>query len=1142
MKQLRRVALVQFYLHEAFDIEMDGSTAFLGPNGSGKSSTLDAIQIAMLGGNQQYARFNTQSVSSKQRRSLSGYCLGMLRNPEKDSQVIGRARDEARTYIILVFGDMDSGADVLSAGICIEADVESEQHEVKGLFVLPGQNLRANDCIVYDGNDRFPMPFAEFRDAAREQAKKIGRTAIFTDKSGEYVQELLYALNGQRMPDSRRFMSSFVKSMTLKNVDSIDDFVRNYVVEPNPVDIAAFRKQVEQFEALRDLIKRTKARISRLTGILSDFERARSAERRIASLEAIKAVFQVEWLGEQIDELDERIETLSNQRQVAQDKAQQAKKDRDTQQEKVNKLTVQLESDQAEQSRLRLEGEIRANQQLIEAYQHPELARANRLINALRDVLDDDAFKSTKGLVVSAIDSLVQARSEDGSGSVVVKALSELDTQIAPVRAIAKNQLSAVIKQGDALTEESEATRRRIAAAGRTGRLLNDGAALLLELLERAGMAVQPVSALARISRPEWAPALEAYLGGDRDAMVVIEGHSQEAVKILREARRRGQKVDGAAVIQPNHLRQVNTAPKGAEFAVGLLETSNDTARRFLWQKFGNIRLVDTEEELETHSRAITRDGMLSQGGLTKSIRVAPVSDLRVGKDIEDTSHLSRHLADIQGQLEVLTKRQTRLETLVRALSSQDSFDDEGIAEKLAEAEKTIAVAKQQLATLDISHLGEIRTLLKQSQASYQQLDEEYTKNDRLAVGLNQQIEDRVCDKTALLDQLPEYRETEQSALKNSLIVVEMMDSLKDEIERSESAYRARIAEVEKKLTNNQSRLKTAEERGSLDLVSYVQDERLDVQVSDMHWHDRFFWASEEKHKLADTQLQNYEAEAEQARLASEETLRSDIAMSLHDRFKEMDLERRERNKILDACPAFTGGERYRFTSSVVPHYESLVRYINQIAQDEQSLSLFDDNADDINETLRELVEAAAESGNASAVLDYRQFFTFDLDILVDGKRVDRMSNRQGAGSNGEHIAPMYVAAGAALAKAYRLHNRKGQQRGSGLICLDEAFHGMDTTNAVATARFLQSIGLQLIMAGPELERTKLAPITQTIYDLDREGLDLLMERTKFKAAANALMVSDMPGENPEVMENAYQQLGLAPHTAESVEQGVDNG
>ncbi len=266
--------------------------------------------------------------------------------------------------------------------------------------------------------------------------------------------------------------------------------------------------------------------------------------------------------------------------------------------------------------------------------------------------------------------------------------------------------------------------------------------------------------------------------------------------------------------------------------------------------------------------------------------------------------------------------------------------------------------------------------MVEHAQAEYQRLDNEYTENDRLAVGLDQQMRGRIREKTALEDQLPECREIERSALADPLIVVETMDTLKDEIERAESAYPARIAEVEKKLSNNQSRQRSAEERASLDLVSYVQDERLDVQVSDMHWHDRFSWAADEKHKLADTQLQNYEAEAEQARLASEETLRSDIAMSLHDRFKEMDLERRERNKILDACPAFTGGERYRFTSSVVPHYESLVRYINQIAQDEQSLSLFADNTDDINETLRELVEAAAESGNASAVLDYRQFFT----------------------------------------------------------------------------------------------------------------------------------------------------------------------
>lgn len=1128
MKQLKRISLVQFYLHEAFDIEVEGSTAFLGPNGSGKSSTLDAIQIAMLGGNQQYARFNTQSVSSKQRRTLTGYCLGMLRNPDKDSEVIGRARDEARTYIVLVFSD-GSGKGVLSAGICVEADIESDHHEVKGLFILPGQSLKASDCIVYDGDNRRPMPYSDFRENARERAKKVGRTAIFTDKSSEYVTELLYALNGERMPDARRFMSSFVKSMTLKNVDSIDQFVRDYVVEPNPVDIAVFRKQVEQFVALRELIRKTKARISRLTGVLSEFDKARSAERRIATLNAIRAVFDVEWLGEQIDNLDDKIDTLNDQRKKALELATQEKEKRDIKQKEVTDLNVRLESDQNEQMRLRLEEQIKSNQELIHAYQFPEISRANRLINALRDLIDDEDFLDVRSSMIAIVDELVTARSEEDAGAAVANTLRDNDTNLAPIRKAADSQRSLVVRKRNELTDERDATRRRIAAASQTGRLLNDGAARLLELLDRAGMKAQPISALASIVDPNWAPALESYLGGDRDALVVTEGNTRVAVKILREARRNGVQVSGAAVVQPYHLRNVDTTAKGADFAVGILETENDTARRFLWQKFGNMRLVDTEEELELYSRSITQDGMLSQGGLTKSIRIAPVSDLRVGKDFEDTSELSRHVANLQGQLETLSKRLERIEALANTLSAQDMDSDEEAADKLAKTAKTIEDAKRQLSMLDLSHLDEIRAALKEAEGEYKILDEKYTDNDRLAVGLAQQIDDRISDKEELESQLPDLRDIEKAAITNSLVDNELMDQLKDEIERAEIQYENRISEVDKKLSNNHSRLKTAEERGSIELSRYVHDERLDVQVADMHWHERFTWATDEKNKLYDTELHIYETEAEQARLASEETLRSDIAMSLHDRFKEMELERRERNKILESCPAFTGGERYRFISKVVPHYDSLVKYIEQIAKDDQNLSLFSDNTDEVNETLRELVDAAAESGNAGAVLDYRQFYTFDLEIMADGKRVDLMSNRQGAGSNGEHIAPMYVAAGAALAKAYRLHNRKGQQNGIGLICLDEAFHGMDTTNAVATARFLQNIGLQLIMAGPELERTKLAPITQTIYDLDREGLDLMMERTRFKPAANTLMVSDMPGDNPQVMADAYQQLGLEP-------------
>lgn len=1125
MKQLKRVVLVQFYLHEAFDIEIEGSTAFLGPNGSGKSSTLDAIQIAMLGGNLQYARFNTQSVSSKQRRTITGYCLGMLRNPDKDSEVIGRARDEARTYIILVFSD-GSEAGTISAGLCIEADIESNQHEVKGLFVLPGQNLKSTDCIIFDGEHRRPMPYADFKEAIRDRSKKIGRTPITTDKSSEYLSELLYALNGERMPDSRRFMSAFVKSMTLKNVDSIDQFVRDYVVEANPVDISSFRKQVEQFVALRELIRKTKSRISRLTGIQSEFEKARSAERRIVALETIRAIFNTEQLIERIDSYQENVEKLDEQFSYANELAEAAKTSRDEKQKDITALKIRLGTDEKEQVRLRLEEKIKLQLEIISAYQHPEISRVNRLINALRDLADDHNFKDIAKIMQESIDILVNARGDSNPGFSIAHGLQEIDSHLKQISRNLTAQLEMARRRSNSLTEERDATRRRISAAHQTGRLMNDGATLLLELLHHERMKAEPISALANISDPKWAPALEAYLGGDRDALVITEGSTQQAVKILRDARQRGYGIDGASIVQPYHLRNVTVDSKAVEYAVGLLESDNDTARRFLWQKFGNMRLVNSEDELEKHSRAITQDGMLSQGGLTKSIKVIRVGDLRLGKDVEDTSHLSRHLAELQRQLESLEKLLHRLDVLEKALANNDG-DYQDVASKLDEAARAIKSAKEQLVSLDVSHLDKIRESLVKAENDHRKFDEEYNKNDRLAAGLEVEKNNCISEIKKIKAQLPMAQQLESAARLNPLIDNQLIDEIKDEIERSEVTYEKRLEDVQHKLNHNQSRLKSAEERASIELSRYVQDERLDVQLAEIHWHERFSWALEEKRKLTDTQLQNYENEAEQARQAAEETLRSDIAMSLHDRFKEMELERRERNKILESCPAFTGGERYRFTSSVVPHYDGLVRYISQIAQNDQSLSLFSEESDEIGGTLRELVEAAAESGNAGAVLDYRQFFTFDLDILVDGKRVDKMSNRQGAGSNGEHIAPMYVAAGAALAKAYRLHNRKGQQHSIGLICLDEAFHGMDTTNAIATARFLQNIGLQLIMAGPELERTKLAPMTQTIYDLDREGLDLLMERTKFKPAANALMVSDMPEENPLVMINAYRQLGF---------------
>lgn len=118
MKTLVALHLVQFsfWEYETFDLSGDG-TGFIGPNGAGKTSLVDAIQIALVGANRNYLQFNAQSVH-KDARSLRDYALGTMRSGEGEKGALTRKREEALSYITMVFADGDSG-EQFSAGLCM---------------------------------------------------------------------------------------------------------------------------------------------------------------------------------------------------------------------------------------------------------------------------------------------------------------------------------------------------------------------------------------------------------------------------------------------------------------------------------------------------------------------------------------------------------------------------------------------------------------------------------------------------------------------------------------------------------------------------------------------------------------------------------------------------------------------------------------------------------------------------------------------------------------------------------------------------------------------------------------------------------------------------------------------------------------
>lgn len=98
---LEKIHCVQFYLYEQITVELKQISGIFGPNGAGKSSFIDAVQIAMFGGNQNLVALNAQADDKmKSTRTIRGYCLGQY-----DAQPHQRVRENSTSYITLVWRD-----------------------------------------------------------------------------------------------------------------------------------------------------------------------------------------------------------------------------------------------------------------------------------------------------------------------------------------------------------------------------------------------------------------------------------------------------------------------------------------------------------------------------------------------------------------------------------------------------------------------------------------------------------------------------------------------------------------------------------------------------------------------------------------------------------------------------------------------------------------------------------------------------------------------------------------------------------------------------------------------------------------------------------------------------------------------------
>lgn len=1135
MKRLEKIRVVQFFLFERQEILLDEITGIFGPNASGKSSMLDAVQIAMFGGNSRLVALNAQAdEESRTTRSLRAYCLGQYGETTED-----RARDNATTYITLVWRDTETN-EPLSMGVCISASSDREGHEVLGRYLLPGYELHMSDHLEVIDREERPREWSTFRHKLADLARTTGEEVLFNDAQ-RYINAVLLALRGSgSAPHYESYTRAFKFALRMRFDKSVDQIVRNDVLEARPTNIKRFREVTDSFKRLAELVAQVEEKLADGRRVEVDFIKAAEESRRSATWHAMGQMAAVE-----------EANVVYNQVSLAREQEEEALS---AKQIELANLDEQIKEANAKSINFRLAKEAHAShkdygalQSEIQAAQERRGIKAKELqggLKLLRNSLKE-AVKSTYLELMSAqlLPALTSLESQlDGN---VALARGNVEKDINPILALAEQAYTTLYEQDASLKQQIKEAEQRLRDAKASLARVKEGRAPLADNVQRLmselkdyGLNPIPVCDLVKVTDADWQSSIESYLGINVQALLIPENEEAEAFRIYRGLTG-PRAVYGAKLARES--RQQISRPTEAESVAGLIEGTSPAAVAFLRRILGDIQCVTSDKDALTGKRTMTQDGMLVSGGEIERLRPVPASRFMIGAGSEvHRSAIERQISAISTEISGLKLSSEALSQLVVGLQlfSNQALAKKSVLDTLAEIER----ADQEVATKN-------SVLTGRADEEYVQLGQQEQQWAEKAKTLGMQRDDVNREMGGSETRLKSLQQDEAQAHEKAMAASETADQAKANpeydhdywlsqwdrvLESFDDMPSALVAHCDLQRDRAEGRMKEAVSRGMREFGVFLQKYREQTLMDTAtDWRKAQAWLTETLERLDKTELAGFKADMDAAYRTSQETFRNDVAIALYNNLEWLGETMDRLNTVLRTCPTFSNGERYRFRRSVRPSLELLLKFIKDVAAYGPTQDLLG-GAGEIPEAFKALLDdkvMPSAGSQRSPLDDYREFFDFDIEILredpisKEAKVVGHLSKRLGSGSGGEHRAPLYVIAGAALASAYRLD--RGHRDGLRLMLLDEAFNKMDMTNIIATMRYLEELGLQVFMASPGENLGTLTAFLHRYYDIlrDPENNTVMFEGHSVSNEVRALFKADLPEFNPGLVDQEVQAM-----------------
>lgn len=1096
MKKLKKILLINWLYFSKELIEMDDINFLTGKNGAGKSTIIDALQIVLLG--ETNSRNFNQAANEKSQRSLDGYLLADMDENNPKSR---RGKDFS-SFIACEFWDDVEGKQFVCG---IVFDCRSDGNRTDRFFLYDGP--LPEDCFVRQG-EAIDIP------ALRVFLKTYGVRGKLYDTHKEYQTDLLAKWNVH----NEQVLRMMKKAISFRPIVDIQNFITENICDiPEKPDIEAMQQNIRDYKRHEQLAQRQEEKLESLRIIGRRYQEWQQAidRWRIQS-------FLSQWAEKEVQK--SRIDRAELEKQEYETTLAKAKRQIDTLDAEITQkesrkreldLAVAQSNVYQEEDKLRQQKLLctREQQKLTEGLQALTL-EIRREASRIGHLCENITAWDEEEVLVQVQQAAETARKaytvfDDAGAELFARPLSLFEKAQSSAMELSGAVRNTAHKVEDALdVYKTEAEQKRSTLTNLRKNIKDYPRGLLTlqkrlctELARQIGHSVElPILAdVLEIKEEAWRGAVEGYLNTQKFYLLADPAYYPAVLKLYD--RIKGEfRENSFGIVDIGKLREQEKLDPWQNSLAKKVETQNDLARSYIDYLLGRVMCCTRVEELRNYKTAITAEGMLYQGYVSRPLRRALMEDAFIGRRA-----IALRIQRLEAELAQTEKMVRHWTPILRVLKHQDEplftqfFVQNTVQEKLddymrsLEIKKEIAQIEEQLSQLDLFWLDEQRQIIDRLGQEIKELNNKRQETVEDQGRLKEQIRQLVYERLPELYQ--KLSELEDRLFEN--FPKEYQEQIGLPRYQQELARLKRPIVVYKNFTDQLIRKKNERDQAQNALLQSRHDyaDRFKPCSFRVDAADNEEYAAEQL-ALEESELPKYREKIKAARESALEQFQNDFLSKLKSSIDQVQEQVKNLNKALKQ--ARFGTDQYQFRVDRNPDYADYYDMIMapELMEGEGGLFAlpFQQKYGQLIETLFSQIAMSDDTQvnarkqselqqNIERFTDFRTYLKFDLETTDQNGSRQLLSQTLNTKSGGETQTPFYIAVLASFAQLYQVNNPSSLSSNTvRLVVFDEAFNKMDSDRIIESVRLLRKMGLQAIICTPPDKLPDIMPLADRTH------------------------------------------------------------